>query len=83
MAKHLLDRAGLKADDVRHSCQLFNMFNNRDKTHFYVPPEGMTFDSFKKFFFPKFCMAADDICVDKDNRDGRGDPREGQEQRLK
>jgi len=36
------------------------MFDHKEVCNFYVPPNGMVFDTFKKNFFPHLCMVAED-----------------------
>ena len=43
-------------EDARQCILMFNMFNNKDTKRKDVPPNGMAFDSFKKQFFPQFCI---------------------------
>lgn len=40
--------------------KMFNMFNNKDTKRSDVPPNGMTFDTFKKNFFPHLCIVFED-----------------------
>ena len=46
----------MKMEDARQSIKMFNMFNNKDTKRQDVPSNGMTFDSFKKQFFPALCI---------------------------
>ena len=39
---------------------MFNMFNNKNSKNSDVPTDGMTFDTFKKNFFPHLCIVFED-----------------------
>lgn len=54
--KFLLQRASVAIQDAQLSITMFNMFNNKDTKRKDVPPNGMTFDTFKKNFFPMYCI---------------------------
>ena len=58
--KYMLLRANIKLEDALLCLKMTNMFINKEVNNFYVPPNGMTFDSFKKNFFPHLCMVAED-----------------------
>lgn len=49
-------RFQLSLEEAKLATKEFNMFNNKDLKRADVPPTGMTFDSFKKNFFPHLCM---------------------------
>jgi hypothetical protein len=58
--KYLLDRVKISREDGQLCIKMFNMFNNKDVSRTDVPPDGMTFDTFKKTFFPHLCIVVED-----------------------
>jgi len=58
--KYLLDRVKISREEGQLCIKMFNMFNNKDVSRTDVPPDGMTFDNFKKTFFPHLCIVAED-----------------------
>jgi hypothetical protein len=54
--KFLLQRCKVELEEAKLSVMMFNMFNNKDTKRKDVPSNGMTFDTFKKNFFPHYCI---------------------------
>lgn len=46
---------------------MFNMFINKDTKRSDVPSDGMTFDRFKKTFFPHLCIVNENNQSDGEN----------------
>lgn len=58
--KYFLLRCKIKLEEAQLASKMFNMFNNKETLRSDEPTHGMTFDSFKKNFFPHLCIAAED-----------------------
>lgn len=58
--KYLLLRANVTIDELRLASRLFNFFVNKANKKLDAPLESMTYDMFKKSFFPQYCYVDED-----------------------